>query len=61
MCIRDRNLWIAALDFNSDFDTVERNSMWAALGAHGVQRGYISLLQQLFEGQTATVKTDVSS
>ena len=54
-------MWVAALDFKKAFDTVEHESIWAALKAQGVQRGYISLLQQLYEGQEATVKTDVTS
>ena len=55
------NLWVAALDFKKAFDSVEHKSIWAALKAQIVQPEYIVLLQQLYGGQTATVKTDVSS
>ena len=54
-------LWIATVDFQKAFDSVEHSAIWAALRAQGVERAYVTLLQKLYEGQTAEVQTDVRS
>ena len=50
--------WVATLDFKKAFDTISQDSIWNALEEQGVSHKYISILQRLYEGQHATVKTD---
>ena len=52
---------MSALDFKKAFDSVEHDSIWQSLGAQGIEPGYITILQKLYHGQTATVRTDVDS
>ena len=54
-------LWIAALDFKKAFDTVEHESLWAALASQGITADYIHILKRLYSEQTATVQTDTTS
>ena len=54
-------VWTATLDFKKAFDTVSHNALWIALTEQNVPTSYTKLLAQLYDGQTATVKTDVLS
>ena len=51
-------LWIATVDFQKAFDSVEHVAIWRALLDQGVEPAYVTLLQRLYEGQEATVQTD---
>lgn len=51
-------IWIAALDFQKAFDSVGHLRIWKALRRQGVPEAYVRLLAQLYEGQSATVRTD---
>ena len=52
------NSWVAALDFKKAFDTIDQQQLWHALKVQHVPSGYIKVLQQLYNGQRAQVKTD---
>ena len=54
-------LWIATLDFQKAFDSVSHEAIWKALKEQGIELVYIEMLQRLYEGQEAKVKTDASS
>eukprot|EP00959_Pyramimonas_sp_CCMP1952_P383620 8039344-Pyramimonas_sp.AAC.1 len=43
------------IDFEKAFDTVEHDTLWAALADQGVPSAYIDLLKRLYARQTATV------
>ena len=53
--------WVAAIDYQKAFDSVEHASIWAALTRQGVPAGYVQLLDALYKGQSAHVKTDCLS
>eukprot|EP00959_Pyramimonas_sp_CCMP1952_P417615 8749563-Pyramimonas_sp.AAC.1 len=55
------HVWLSALDFKKAFGCVEHNFMWRSLADQGVPAGYVSLLQNLYSGQTARVRTDCMS
>ena len=50
-------LWVAAVDFQKAFDTVEHTSIWEALRSMGVPAAYIRVLASLYKGQRGTVVT----
>ena len=52
------NSWVAALDFKKAFDTIDQQQLWNTLKVQHVPSGYIKVLQQLYSGQRAQVKTD---
>ena len=54
-------LWFVLIDFTKAFDTVDRGMLWKVLEEQGVPAHYVSLLQSLYSGQQAYVRTDVSS
>ena len=54
-------LWIALVDFEKAFDTVDHPTLWKVLQEQGVPNHYIALLQSLYQGQIAYVKADVKS
>eukprot|EP00973_Karenia_brevis_P025441 3510933-Karenia_brevis.AAC.1 len=54
-------IWCAAVDFRKAFDSIDHDSLWRALVAQGVDKSYICLLQALYRGQSAVIKTDRSS
>jgi hypothetical protein len=56
-----RPCWIAALDLKKAFDSISQRSIWNALEQQGVSHTYVTILQKLYEGQRATVQTDVKS
>ena len=51
-------LWTATVDFKKAFDTVTHQSIWRALSDQGTPVAYVQLLAKLYDGQTATVRTD---
>ena len=54
-------LWVSAVNFKKAFDTISHTKLWEALDHQQVPHHYIRLLQTLYSGQTATVKTDTIS
>ena len=50
-------LWLALVDFEKAFDTVDQASMWGALRLAGVPEPYITLLQRLYLDQVGVVQT----
>ena len=54
-------VWMAALDYKKAFDTVEHESLWAALREQKVSQGYITLLHELYSEQRGNVRTDTVS
>ena len=50
--------WTCFIDFEKAFDSIEHDSIWAALAKQGVTDGYIELLQRLYAGQTGRVSVD---
>lgn len=51
-------LWIATVDFQKAFESVEHAAIWRALLDQRVEPAYVTLFQRLYDGQTATVQTD---
>ena len=51
-------LWVAALDFQKAFDTVEHRAIWTALARQGVPHAYLQLLSALYSNQKCQVRTD---
>ena len=58
---RGVNLWFAMVDFPKAFDSIEHSSIWNAIRNQAVSEQYIMLLKKMYNGQTATVMTDVES
>ena len=56
-----RPVWAAALDFKKAFDSIEHDSIWAALERQGVPTCYINTLAKLYSKQTGKVRTDKMS
>ena len=54
-------LWIATVDFEKVFDSVEYKAIWTALLEQGIKPAYVTLLQRLYDGQEAVVHTDERS
>ena len=54
-------LWIAMVDFEKAFDTVEHEPLWRVLRSNSVPEHYIHLLAVLYSEQKGVVKTDVQS
>ena len=54
-------LWIATRDFQKAFDSVSHEAIWSALKEQGIELVYIEMLQRLYDGQEAKVKTDAPS
>ena len=50
-------LWLACVDFEKAFDSVELMPLWEALRENNVPRNYICLLQSLYCSQQAAVQT----
>ena len=48
-------VWLALVDFEKAFDTVEHDSLWKALEELGVEPAYVDLLKALYSNQVATV------
>jgi len=48
-------VWMALVDFEKAFDTVEHEPLWEALRELGVEGSYIDLIRVLYEKQCATV------
>ena len=51
----NQELWLGLVDFEKAFDTVEHDTLWAALLEQGVPLAYVNLLQTLYKRQTATI------
>ena len=52
------NSWVAAIDFKKAFDSIDQQHLWTALREQHVPVGYVKILQRLYDGQRAQVKTD---
>ena len=52
------NSWVAAIDFKKAFDSIDQQHLWTALREQRVPVGYVKILQRLYDGQRAQVKTD---
>eukprot|EP00973_Karenia_brevis_P029337 4045647-Karenia_brevis.AAC.1 len=57
----DYPVWMALVDFEKAFDTVEHEALWKVLEDQRVPIHYISLLKSLYQEQVAAVQTDVRS
>ena len=54
-------VWLALVDFEKAFDTVEHAALWAALLELGVDVAYIDLLKMVYSEQAATVSAGSES
>ena len=54
-------LWMALVDFEKAFDTVDHDALWRVLVDQGVPLQYISLLKSLYDGQVAFVRAGANS
>ena len=54
-------IWLVLIDYTKAFDTVEHTMLWKVLADQGVPPDFILLLQRLYTGAQAYVRTDVSS
>ncbi len=57
----DADLWIALVDFQKAFDTVEHDVLMKVLRDQGVSNGYVDVLQTLYAHQSANVCLTVES
>ena len=57
----NQTVWLALVDFEKAFDTVEHAPLWQALETLGVQSEYIDVLKVLYCKQTCMVSAGVSS
>ena len=55
------DLFLALVDFEKAFDTVDHGALWRVLSAQGVPPAYTQILQKLYKQQTAVVSTDSTS
>ena len=51
-------VWLALVDFEKAFDSVEHEGIWSALASQNVPACYIQLLRSLYAGQIGEVMTD---
>ena len=54
-------LWVAAIDFKKEHDTVEHSSVWTSLRERSIEEPCIQLVTKLHDQQRASVHTDVKS
>lgn len=54
-----KNLYIAFVDFEKAFDSLEHDSIWKALEADQVDKVYINLLRNIYRGNKAKIRLDV--
>jgi hypothetical protein len=54
-------VWLALVDFEKAFDTVEHTALWAALLELGVDAAYVDLLKVVYSDQVATVSAGAES
>ena len=54
-------VWLALVDFEKAFDTVEHGPLWEVLKSQGVPVHYIVLLKRLYRDQTASVQAGTRS
>jgi len=57
----NEELWLALVDFEKAFDSVDHDALWSVLKTQAVDSKYIAVLRKLYYGQTARVRTDVHS
>ena len=55
------DMWVAAIDFQKAFDSIQHDAIWRSLRNHSVSEQYICLLKKLHADLRATVLTDVES
>lgn len=51
-------LYLAFVDFNKAFDSLEHNHTWQALSNQGVERKYIQLIKNVYSNSSAQVKLE---
>ena len=51
------NIYFCFIDYTKDFDCVDHNELWEILKETGVPDHLTCLLQNLYVGQEATVRT----
>ena len=49
------DIWLALVDFEKAFDSVEHDALWQVLERQGINDAYVRLLRKLYEDQQATV------
>ena len=54
-------IWLALVDFEKAFDSVEHSALWEVLRRQAVPEHYIQILQRLYSKQIATVQAGVRS
>ena len=54
-------MWVAAIDFQKPFDSIQHDAIRKSLRNHSTSEQYICLLKKLYADQRATVWTDVES
>lgn len=53
-----KTLYIAFIDYSKAFDSISHKALWAALESQGIQHGYITLLQNIYNNSKARIKMD---
>jgi len=51
-------IWIACIDFQKAFDSVEHSAIWEALATQGVNLGCIEILKRLYIEQSGQVRAN---
>ena len=55
------DVWVAAVDFEKAFDSVNHSAIWNALREQGVPEPYVHVLRRLYTNQTGQVVSDCHS
>ena len=58
MAEHNLSLWIAVVDFEKAFDSVEHEAIWEAMLAQHAPSEYVAVLQKIYEGQTGQIIAD---
>ena len=53
--------YIAFVDYEKAFDSIQHKAIFKALKQHGVEDNYINILKETYDGGTAQVRTDTVS
>ena len=57
----NQSVYLCFIDYSKAFDCVDHNVLWNTLRSMGVSEHLIDLQRNLYEGQTATVRTEYGS
>lgn len=51
----DLPLYLCFIDYSKAFDSISHNSIWQALAAQGLNKGYIDLIKEMYKNSTSRI------